>query len=72
MRKLRKFINLLILWLIVLMGLTVMGLTLDFLIADRFPGSETPFDLEFGLILGLLAVPITLQIGRGMGILRNR
>jgi hypothetical protein len=72
MRKLRKFINLLIVWFIVLMVLTVMGLTLDFLIADRFPGSETPFDIEFGLILGFLAVPITIQISKGMGILRNR
>ena len=71
MRKLRKFINLLIIWFIVLMALTCMGLALDLLIAGRFPGTEAPLDLEFGLVLGFLAVPITLQIGKGTGILRG-
>jgi hypothetical protein len=71
MRKLRKFINFLIVWFIVLMVLTIMGLALDLLIAGRFPGTEAPFDIEFGLILGFLAVPITIQICKGSGLLRG-
>ena len=71
MRKLRKYINFLIIWLIVLMALTVMGCLLDLILAGRFPGNETPFDPEFGLVLALLAVPISIQIGKGSGLLRG-
>jgi hypothetical protein len=53
------------------MALTVAGFGLDLLIAGRLPGSESPFDPEFVLILGLLAVPITIQIGKGTGLLRG-
>ena len=71
MRTLRKVVNFCLLWLIVLMALTVMGFGLDLLIAGRLPGGESPFDPEFVLILGLLAVPVTIQIGKGTGILRG-
>lgn len=71
MRKLRYIINFSLLWFVILIGLTLMGFMLDWLIGGWVPGERVPFDAEFGLILGALAVPITLQIGRGSGLLRG-
>ena len=71
MRKLRYIINFSLLWFVTLILLTLVGFMLDWLIGGWVPGEQVPFDAEFGLILGVLAVPITLQVGRGSGLLRG-
>ena len=62
MRKLNRIANILIMWLINIMAITLVVIVLDWVICGQLPTQETPFDTEFCLAIGLLAGAITVVV----------
>ena len=72
MNKLRWFLNLGLVWLAVTIALTLTGLLLEVIFTGSVKGAGRLFDREFGAVLTLLALPISVLIGRDSGLLRDK